>query len=141
MNEKHIKLRPHAAAASGISSGVERVALDFVDKVLDPNLEESKRRKDRSRSATPLKDIPPGSPWGVDDPAVPAAEGETNVSMSTDEPTMNEVVSGRKGGAQWPNPGEKASAKAADPRVKRAAAPKKKTTVQRPSIVPNSAKG
>lgn len=39
-NEKHIKLPPHAAAASGISSGVERVALDFVDKVLDPNLEE-----------------------------------------------------------------------------------------------------
>ena len=123
---------------------MERIALDFADKVLDSNLEEYKRRKARSRSSTPTRDTHPGSPWG-NDPAAPAATETMNESASTDvEPSIAEVVKGHKAGAQWPKPGGKTSAKAAaaDPRVIIISAlQRRKRNLRRSSIVPNSVKG
>ena len=112
--QKHLKLPPHAAAASGISGGVERVTLNFLDTVVDPNLEDYKR-KDRSRSTTPPDPTPRGSPWSADE-TTSAADGE---SMSFDaEPTMAEVVNGHKGGARCPKP--KHANQAREPRAVRA---------------------
>ena len=95
-----LKLPPGAAPVTGNKHAVNSAALDFVDTILDPNLEAYKK-KDRSRSITP-----PGSPWGEMEPELTAAENAAvnNTKGSDPEGSWTEVVKGNRQGSQWPKP-------------------------------------
>ena len=89
-----------SASVTGNQHAVNSVALDFVDTILDPNLEAYKK-KDRSRSTTP-----PGSPWEEMEPEQPAADNAAanNTEGSDPKGSWTEVVKGSKQGQPWPKP-------------------------------------
>jgi hypothetical protein len=93
-------LKPGAAAVTGNQHAVKGVAIDFVDTILDPNLEAYKK-KDRSRSNTP-----PGSPWGDMEPEQPAADNAAanNTEGSDPKGSWSGTVRGDRNGSQWPKP-------------------------------------
>ena len=92
-----IKLPPNAAPAPGSPHGVEKVALNFIDGIIDPNIKRYRDERARTRSNTPT---PPGSPWGdSEEPAAPV-----NSTDAADPNEWKEVVRGNRRGSQWPKP-------------------------------------